>query len=298
MTYRGILVNRSRAGLFLGLFIVAVGIVLLLDQAGIVSAHYVFGFFWPSIFVFFGTEFLISSRCTGGRGLVGFLLLAFGLLLLAGALGWLNVGFQTLWPLALIIWGIWIVTRAFSVDRGLSAKINDAIRDSIHDRIHDSIHERIDNSVREKIDATAKKVGAGASNWADSVKEAVRESMNNWTGRESTDPEFDYMAIFGAIKQRVTVKNFRGGRLTALLGGFEVDLTRADIEGQTAVIDASALMGGGEIRVPYSWVIEIQGLALLGGYTDETHQEISDSATAKRLIVKGIAALGGVVIKN
>ncbi|HXW56936.1 MAG TPA: DUF5668 domain-containing protein [Candidatus Cybelea sp.] len=298
MTYRGILVNRSRSGLFLGLLIVAIGIVLLLDQTGIVSAHYVYSFFWPAIFIFFGTEFLISSRCAGGRGLVGFLLLAFGLLLLAGALGWLNVGFHTLWPVALIIWGIWIVARVFSIDRGPTAKINGAIHDSIHDRIRDSLHERIDNTVRERIDATAKKVGASTSNWADAVKGAVRESMDNWTGKESTDPEFDYMAIFGAIKQRVTVKNFRGGRLTALFGGFEVDLTRADIEGQTAVIDASALMGGGEIRVPYSWAIEIQGLALLGGYTDETHQEISDSATAKRLIVKGIAALGGVVIKN
>jgi Cell wall-active antibiotics response 4TMS YvqF/Domain of unknown function (DUF5668) len=298
MAWRGILVNRSRNGLFLGLFIVAIGIVLFLDQAGIVSAHYVYRFFWPAIFIFFGLEFLISCKGAGGRGLIGFLLLAFGLLLLVGALGFLNVGFQTLWPLALIIWGLWIVTRAFGADKGLTAKINDAIHDSIHDRIHDSIHERINNSVREKVDATSKKFGAGASSWADSVKSTVRESLNDWTGKESTDPEFDYLAIFGGIKQRVTVKNFRGGRLTALFGGFEVDLTRADIEGQTAVIDASALMGGGEIRVPYSWIIEIQGLALLGAYTDETHQEISDPATAKRLIVKGIAALGGVVIKN
>jgi hypothetical protein len=297
MTYRGILVNRSRSGLFVGLLIVAIGMVLLLDQEGIVSAHYVYRFFWPAIFVFFGLEFLISSRCAGGRSIVGVLLFAFGLLLLAGALGWLNVGFQTLWPLALIIWGIWIVTRAFGGDRELTAKINDAIHGSIHDRIRDSINGRINDAVHDRVDAATKKV-AGASNWADSVKGAVRESINNWTGKESTDPEFDYMAIFGGIKQRVTVKNFRGGRLTALFGGFEVDLTRADIEGQTAVIDASALMGGGEIRVPYSWVIEIQGLALLGGYTDETHQDISDTATAKRLVVKGIAALGGVVIKN
>lgn len=294
--------SRSRAGFFVGLLIVAFGLVLLLDQEGIVSAHYVYHYFWPAIFVFFGLEFLISCKGRGGRGLVGFLMLAFGLLLLAGALGYVNVGFQTLWPLALIIWGIWIVTRSFGGDRLLGKRINDAVRDSIHQKIHDDIHDTISDAVASdpRADRRARRDWRRRNphDWADTVKSVIQDTVSSWSGEESTDPEFDYMAIFGGIKQRVTVKNFRGGRLTAVFGGFEVDLTRADIEGQTAVIDASALFGGGEIRVPPTWIIEIRGMALLGGYTDETHQEIADSATAKRLIVKGIAALGGVVIKN
>lgn len=294
--------SRSRAGFFVGLLIVAFGLVLLLDQEGIVSAHYVYRYFWPAIFVFFGLEFLISCRGRGGRGLVGFLMLAFGLLLLAGALGYVNVGFQTLWPLALIIWGIWIVTRSFGGDRLLGNRIHDAVRDSIHQKIQDDVHDTVSDAVASdpRADRRARRDWRRRNphDWADTVKSAIQDTVSSWSGEESTDPEFDYMAIFGGIKQRVTVKNFRGGRLTAVFGGFEVDLTRADIEGQTAVIDASALFGGGEIRVPPTWIIEIRGMALLGGYTDETHQEISDSATAKRLIVKGIAALGGVVIKN
>jgi Cell wall-active antibiotics response 4TMS YvqF len=286
--------NRASVGLGIGLFIVGVGLVLLLDQLGIVSAGYLFRFFWSAIFIFFGLETVVSCRGRGGRGLIGVLLLAFGLLLLAGALGFLRVGIYTLWPLLLIIWGVWVMARAFGLtgDRGLSGKIRDAIHDSIHEKIHDSVHD----SIHENFQGTPGE--KPPRDWADSVKRGIQDTVNNWTGRESTDPEFDYLAIFGAIKQRVTVKNFRGGRLMALFGGFEVDLTRADIEGQTAVIDASALMGGGEIRVPYNWVVEIRGLALLGGYTDETHQEVQDAATAKHLIVKGIAALGGVVIKN
>jgi hypothetical protein len=294
--------SRSRIGFFFGLFIVAIGIVLLLDQEGIVSAHYVYRFFWPAIFIFLGVEFLISSSARGSRAIVGLLMLAFGGLLLAGAVGYLHVGFQTLWPLALIIWGIWIISRAFSSDRGLGERIRDAVHDSIHQKIHDSIHDQVSDAVADdpNADRRARRDWQRKNHreWADTVKSAIQDTVTEWTGRESADPEFDYMAIFGGIKQRVTVKNFRGGRLTALFGGFEIDLTRADIEGQTAVIDASALMGGGEIRVPYTWVVDIQGIAILGGYTDETHQEIPDSATAKRLIVKGVAALGGVVIKN
>jgi LiaF transmembrane domain len=294
--------SRSRKGVFVGLLIVAFGLVLFLDQEGIVSAHYVYRFFWPALFIFFGLEFLISCRFSGGRGLVGFLMLAFGLLLLTGALGYLNVGFQTLWPLALIIWGVWVITRSFGGDRGLTDRIRGAVHDSINAKIHDDVHNAVSDAVANdpKADWRARRDWRRRNphDWADSVKSAIQDTFNDWTGQESTDPEFDYMAIFGGIKQRVTVKNFRGGRLTAVFGGFEVDLTRADIDGPTAMIDASALFGGGEIRVPPTWIIEIRGIALLGGYTDETHQEVADPATAKRLIVKGIAALGGVVIKN
>ena len=299
-------VNRGRAstGVIIGVFIVAAGLMLLLDQLGIVSAQEIFRFFWPAIFIFFGLEVVISCKARGGRGLVGTLMFAFGLLLLAGALGFLHVGIYTLWPLLLIIWGVWVIARTFGVggDRGLSGKIRDAIHDSIREKIHDSIHDKTPDSTHQNFQGTpGEKPPPGEKqprDWADSVKRGIQDAVNSWTGRESTDPEFDYVAIFGGIKQRVTVKNFRGGRLMALFGGFEVDLTRADIDGQTAVIDASALMGGGEIRVPYNWVVEIRGIAILGGYTDETHQDVQDAATAKHLIVKGIAALGGVVIKN
>ncbi|MGH9736576.1 MAG: LiaF transmembrane domain-containing protein [Candidatus Acidiferrales bacterium] len=299
-------VNRSRTGLFVGLFIVVFGLVLLLDQEGIVSAHYVYRYFWPAIFIFFGLEFLVSCRFRGGRGLIGALMLAFGLLLLVGALGYLSVGFQTLWPVALILWGVWIVMRSFGGDRDLTNRI----RNAVHDRINQHVADKVDDAANQAVgnppgtDWRQARRQWREQRWqqrqdfAESVKSAVQDTWTGFTGRESADPEFDYMAIFGGIKQRVTVKNFRGGRLTALFGGFEVDLTRADIEGPVAVIDASALFGGGEIRVPPGWIIEIQGLAILGGYTDETHQEIADHATAKRLIVKGIAALGGVVIKN
>lgn len=303
-------VNRSRTGLFVGLFIVVFGLVLLLDQEGFVSAHYVYRYFWPAIFIFFGLEFLVSSRFRGGRGLLGTLMFAFGLLLLVGALGYLDVGFQTLWPVALILWGVWIVMRSFGGDRDLTDRIRNAVHDRINQHVADKVNDTANQAMGNPPGTDWREARRQARrqwreqrwqqrhDFADSVRGAIQDTWSDFTGRESADPEFDYMAIFGGIKQRVTVKNFRGGRLTALFGGFEVDLTRADIEGPTAVIDASALLGGGEIRVPPGWLIEIQGIAILGGYSDETHQEIADPATAKRLVVKGIAALGGVVIKN
>lgn len=97
---------RSGRGVFVGIFIVAIGIVFLLNEEGIVSASYMFRFFWPTIFIFFGLETVISCKAKGSRGLVGSLLLAFGLLLLLGAFDVLHVGLHTLWPVLLILWGV------------------------------------------------------------------------------------------------------------------------------------------------------------------------------------------------
>ena len=312
-------VSYSRKGALVGVVILAVGLILLLDSMGYVSANRVFGFFWPAIFIFFGIEIAVC-RQNPGRVLVGVLMILFGLFLTLGSLGILHVGIYTMWPLLLIIWGVWVVARAFGYSDGWKMKvrgvINEKFRDatgteSPHDfadrvkttiqnninyQIHENIRSRIDSRWSGSSSGNEPQNAANPSSFGGASSSGT--SANSTHSNNPSDSEFDYMAIFGGIKQRIAVKNFRGGRLMAICGGFEIDLTRADIEGQSAVIDASALMGGGEIRVPDTWIVEIRGVALLGGYTDETHQMIADTATAKRLIVKGIAALGGVVIKN
>ncbi len=85
--------------------------------------------------------------------------------------------------------------------------------------------------------------------------------------------------------------------MVAFFGGFNLDLTHANIAGDTAVLELEALFGGGEVRVPENWVIDLQGHALLGGFSDETHQH-PPATGAQRLVVQGTAVFGGVVIKN
>jgi hypothetical protein len=82
-------------------------------------------------------------------------------------------------------------------------------------------------------------------------------------------------------------------------GGFQIDLTRANMDGDSATINASCCMGGGEIRVPDTWMIDIQGMPLFGGFVDETHQmQEADPTKVKRLIIRGTALMGGIVVKN
>jgi hypothetical protein len=102
-------------------------------------------------------------------------------------------------------------------------------------------------------------------------------------------------AFMGGVERTVRTMDFRGGWLTAFMGGCEIDLRGASIEGEAATIDAVAVWGGIELKVPEDWRVENRGLALLGGFGDRTS---GPPDSLKVLIVTGFALMGGVEIKN
>jgi predicted membrane protein len=79
------------------------------------------------------------------------------------------------------------------------------------------------------------------------------------------------------------------------MGGCEIDLSKASIEEGEAVINTFALWGGIEITVPADWTVETRGTAILGGFDDTSRRPDDDG---KKLIVTGIALMGGVEVKN
>ncbi len=112
------------------------------------------------------------------------------------------------------------------------------------------------------------------------------------------DDAVNVLSVFGGSEQHINSQNFRGGRLVAVFGGYELDLTHAEIQGNQAVIDATSIFGGGEIRIPRHWNVAIKGMGIFGGYGDETGKIPTDtSKPPKTLIVKGVAMFGGVSVK-
>lgn len=104
--------------------------------------------------------------------------------------------------------------------------------------------------------------------------------------------------IFGGTERRVRDQNFRGGSVFACFGGFHIDLTQAQIEGDSAVIEAHAVFGGGEIRVPTTWNVVMDGTGIFGGYEDSTLHTAVTGQPSKTLVVRGAAVFGGVEVKN
>jgi Cell wall-active antibiotics response 4TMS YvqF/Domain of unknown function (DUF5668) len=114
----------------------------------------------------------------------------------------------------------------------------------------------------------------------------------------SSEAELDYTLIFSGIKRRVTTKNFVGGKMVAVFGGFNLDLRKAEIEGSEAEIHVDAVFGGGEIRVPETWHVSVRAAAILGGFVDETRPPYDLGPKTKRLVITGSAVFGGVSVKN
>jgi predicted membrane protein len=106
----------------------------------------------------------------------------------------------------------------------------------------------------------------------------------------------DLMQVLGGTKTVVTTSDFKGGQATAVMGGCEIDLRHASMpEGRAAVIDTFAFWGGIEIRVPDDWEVVSQGGAALGGFVNNAR---SLPGAKRRLVVTGLAVMGGVEVKN
>jgi predicted membrane protein len=105
-------------------------------------------------------------------------------------------------------------------------------------------------------------------------------------------------AIFGGVERKVTTDDFRGGQITAIFGGVEINLRRAAMRGDTAVLQIDALFGGVEVKVPATWMVVVEGTSVFGGFSDETAHPSIDSPGLKRLVLKGGAVFGGVSVKN
>ena len=113
---------------------------------------------------------------------------------------------------------------------------------------------------------------------------------------KDADSVIDLMQFMGGTKTVVTTSDFKGGQATAVMGGCEIDLRHASMpEGRAAVIDTFAFWGGIEIRVPDDWEVVSQGSAALGGFVNNAR---SQPGAKRRLVVTGLAIMGGVEVKN
>jgi len=75
-------------------------------------------------------------------------------------------------------------------------------------------------------------------------------------------------AVFGGVERRITMQDFRFGRVSAVFGGVVLDFHDAGIDGDKAEIEVNAVFGGVEIRIPDTWRVEARNQTLFGGYED------------------------------
>ena len=102
--------------------------------------------------------------------------------------------------------------------------------------------------------------------------------------------------LFGSLGKKINTRAFKGGSISVVFGGAEIDLRAAELAEEGAVLDVSAVFGGVELRIPDSWAIENRSSAILGGV--ETKYANTETNSGKRLVINSSAIFGGIEIKN
>ncbi|GEO21672.1 hypothetical protein CQA01_22060 [Cyclobacterium qasimii] len=105
-------------------------------------------------------------------------------------------------------------------------------------------------------------------------------------------------AFLTGVKRKVMSKDFKGGEITTVFGGSNIDLMHADIQGQ-AVLKVSVAFGGLKLIVPPHWDVQIGVSNLAAGIDDKRYtQHGSVQNIEKRLILTGSVIFGGIEIST
>ena len=228
--------NRALGQIVVGLLVVAMGVLFLLDNLGYVGLRHALSF-WPVAFIVAGASMLVSQEERNGH-VSGLALIGVGLLLLLKHMGLIDLSWNMVWPVLLILAGGLILFRTMGGAR----------------------------STRVSLD----KAGA------------------------TPDNSIDITAILGGVERRVATQDFRGGEISALLGGCELDLRECSIV-QEAVINVFTVCGGISIKVPVDWTVVLDGVPVAGGFSQKT---VAAQGSGKRLLITGYAIMGGVEVRN
>jgi predicted membrane protein len=121
-----------------------------------------------------------------------------------------------------------------------------------------------------------------------------RVARTNSVAGAGADNVVDIVAVLGGFERRVSVPDFRGGEITAVMGGCALDLREASIV-KEAVINVFTIWGGINIKVPPDWTVVLNGTPLMGGFSEKT---VTPPDGSKRLVITGYAIMGGVEVRN
>ena len=104
----------------------------------------------------------------------------------------------------------------------------------------------------------------------------------------------DITALLAGSSTKNESKNYKGGKVSAILGGIEIDLREAEIK-EDATLNVLTVLGGVDIKVPEGWEVKSTITPIAGGVEVKTKPA---GKKAPVLTIVGDVVLGGVEIKN
>ena len=247
---------RSGGRLLLGLGLILLGMIFTLDEFDILDADS-YLFLWPCLLILYGILQVLGVGMRRRRPL-GSVIVIVGTWFLLDTLGIVEMG--EFWPVLLVLLGAALVVRGWGRPAGIAAR------------------------------SASPGSGSPPSTFGETASPDAAQ------GPENATSTFSAFALLSGIERRNSSADFRGGDATAVLGGCEIDLRGARIQGTHAVVDVFALWGGVSLKVPREWQISGEVTPILGGFEDKTAAPAG--APLGHLIITGTAIMGGIEVSH
>jgi predicted membrane protein len=231
------------------------------------------------------------------RLVIGLIIVAIGGLLLLGNLGWLDSRhfLRTLWPLALVAAGVSMMRNPERGKNQTWAWVLVTVGLWIFlDKIG-----WLDFNIWQLL-IPAILLGVGGRLVYRAMKERSEEMQDPLPrimlpGEEK--PEFvRSFAFMSYVDLHPVLNPFRGGDISAVMGGVKLDLRDTKMYGDQATLDVFAFWGGIEILVPPDWIVSSKVTPIIGGFVDSRRP--SNVIPTKTLLIRGFNLMSGVEVKN
>jgi predicted membrane protein len=118
------------------------------------------------------------------------------------------------------------------------------------------------------------------------------------TETEKQVDQIQSFALFAGLKKRITSKTIKGGVITSIFGGNEIDFSQADFEDEIT-LDIQCVFGGVTFIVPSNWEIIYEVNSVFGGLDDQRIPiDLTSETTRKTLRLTGSCVFGGIEVSN
>jgi len=104
-------------------------------------------------------------------------------------------------------------------------------------------------------------------------------------------------ALFSSPNVTETSSDYRGARISAVMSGYKLDLTGAEITQNPAVLNVFAMWSGIEVLVPDGWEVVTEVMPLMAGVDVKTSRSVA-VAPRSQLVIRGFVMWAGIEVRS
>ena len=291
--------QNSSSRNIIGIFLIIIGGVWLASTLNLFIFEFDFwAYFWPVLLLALGLSMFIRGR----GGFFSVLLIFIGGILLFSQI-WdtsFEYLFDNYWPLLLIAFGLTLIFRRrdhyhYSRRKHKEYSFNITPEADKAPDANKSTHEfKVDD---KGYTGTYSGAYGGNSNKGTYSGSYSGNFGSSYYNNVDTDT-IDEVLILTSCRKVVVSQNFKGGKVTAILGRGVIDLSGAKLADGDNVIELTAIMGGITFKMPSDWKVIHNVVSVFGGFEDKRHYygKVVDTAGNSVLIIRGTVIMGGSTI--